>query len=406
MPERIDLASPGFKTVAYGYYARLRQEAPVHPVRLPGGQTAWLVTRYADVVAALRDPRLVKDRRNVAAPGEPARQPWVPAFLRPLMQNMLDRDPPDHTRLRALVHRAFTPRRVEELGGRVQAITDELLDAAGRRGRIDLVRDFALPLPATVIAELLGVPAADRHRFHRWSRRIVASDPTGWRMLRAVPSVLAFLRYIRGLVRARKAAPRDDLVSALVQAEEAGDQLTEDELTAMIFLLLVAGHETTVNLIGNGVLALLRNPEQMARLRRQPDLIGPAVEELLRYSGPLEMATERYAREDLGIAGATIPRGALVLAVLASANRDESQFAAPDELDLGREPNRHVAFGYGIHHCLGAPLARLEGRTAIGTLLQRFPRLRLDGDPASPTWRRGLVLRGVDALPVTLARAR
>ena len=219
-------------------------------------------------------------------------------------------------------------------------------------------------------------------------------------MLKAIPSAMAFLRYIRRLVASRRADPRDDLVSALVQAEEAGEQLSEDELVAMVFLLLVAGHETTVNLIGNGMLALLKNPDQMERLRADPTLIKSAVEELLRYDSPLETATERYAREDVTIAGVTIPRGGLVYAVLASANRDERQFPDPDALDITREPNRHLSFGLGPHFCLGAPLARLEGQVAIGTLLRRLPDLRLAVAPESLRWRRGLVLRGLEALPV------
>jgi cytochrome P450 len=402
--EDVDLASAAFKANPYPYYARLRAEAPVHRVELSDRRTGWLITRYDDVLSALKDPLLVKDRQNASAPGQPMKQPWMPGFVRPLTQNMLDRDPPDHTRLRALVHRAFTPRRVEQMSEWVQAIADESLRGVERKGSMEIIRDFALPLPTTIIAEMLGVPVEDRHRFHRWSSRIVASDPSGWRMVKAIPSLIAFLRYIRRLVRARQAEPRDDLVSALVQAEESGDQLNEDELVAMIFLLLVAGHETTVNLIGNGVLALLRHPQQMEELRRDPSLIEPAVEELLRYSGPLEMATERYAREDMSLQGVTIPRGGLVLGVLASANRDERQFDDPDLLNLTRKPNRHLAFGHGIHHCLGASLARLEGRVAINTLLQRLGGLRLAADPGSLRWRRGLVLRGLEALPVTFTR--
>jgi cytochrome P450 PksS len=252
---------------------------------------------------------------------------------------------------------------------------------------------------------MLGVPDADRHRFHRWSRSIVSATPSGWGMIKAMPSAMAFLRYIRRLVAARRAQPRDDLAGALVQAEEAGEQLSEDELIAMIFLLLIAGHETTVNLIGNGTLALLMNPAQAERLKDDPTLIKSAVEELLRYDSPLETATERYAREDVLIAGVAIPRGAIVYAALASANRDERQFSNPDVLDITREPNRHLSFGLGPHYCLGAPLARLEGQVAIGTLLSRLPDLCLSVRPESLRWRRGLVLRGLEALPVTFTKA-
>ncbi len=324
-------------------------------------------------------------------------------MFRPLTRNMLDLDPPDHTRLRGLVQKAFTPHLVERMRGRAESLTGELLDAALRRRRADLIRDYALPLPTTIIAEMLGVPAEDRHRFHRWSKVIVASNPSGPGTLKAIPSVFLFLRYIRRLVRTRRADPRDDLLSALARAEEAGDRLHEDELLAMIFLLLVAGHETTVNLIGNGMLALMRESDQMAKLGSDLSLIKTAVEELLRYESPLATATERFAREDIAIAGVRIPRGELVYAVLASANRDPKQFPDPDTLDVAREPNKHLAFGFGIHYCLGAPLARLEGEVAISTLLRRAPALRLAVPRGQLRWRRGLVLRGLESLPVVLA---
>jgi cytochrome P450 PksS len=268
---------------------------------------------------------------------------------------------------------------------------------------MDLIRDYALPVPTTIIAEMLGVPVADRHKFHRWTSAIVTTVPSKWGLLWTIPSLVVFLRYIRKLVRARRANPQDDLVSALVEAREAGDQLSEDELLAMVALLLIAGHETTVNLIGNGMLALMEHPDQMERLRDDPDLIKPAVEELLRYDGPLETATERFAREDVTIAGVTIPRGGMVFAVVASANRDERQFDRPDTLDLTREPNRHVAFGLGVHFCLGAPLARLEGQIAINSLLGRFSQLRLGVPPEALRRRPGLVLHGLKSLPVVFS---
>lgn len=400
-----NIASPEFKANPYPFYARLRAEAPVFRVRLPDKQPAWLVTRYDDVAGVLKDERFVKDRSNALTPEQSRKQPWVPDLFKPLARNMLDVDAPDHTRLRALVHKAFTPRLIEEIRQRIQSLTDDLIDAAERRGRMDLIRDYALPIPTTIISEMLGVPVSDRHKFHRWSQVIVASAPSGWSMLRAIPSAMAFLRYIRRLVEARRSSPRDDLVTALVQAEEVGARLNEDELVSMVFLLLIAGHETTVNLIGNGTLALLEHPHQMRRLREDPGIIKPAVEELLRFDGPLATATERYAREDVALGGATIPRGALVYAVLGSANRDERQFPDPDTLDLTREPNRHLAFGLGIHYCLGAPLARLEAQIAFGTLLRRLPNLRLAIPPEAVRWRRGLVLRGLSALPVEVLAA-
>ena len=264
-----DVGSAEFRSDPYPTYARLRAEAPVSRVRLPDGQSAWLVTRYDDVAAVLKDERFVKDRSRVLSPKQAAKQPWIPSLFKPLARNMLDVDPPDHTRLRQLVHKAFAPRLIERLRERVQALTEELISAAERRGRMDLIADYALPIPTTIISEMLGVPASDRHRFHRWSRVIVASSPSGWRMLRAIPSAIAFLRYIRRLVRSRRSDPRDDLVTALVQAQEEGTRLDEDELVAMIFLLLIAGHETTVNLIGNGMLALLRHPDQIGATARR-----------------------------------------------------------------------------------------------------------------------------------------
>ena len=231
-----------------------------------------------------------------------------------------------------------------------------------RRGRIDLIRDFALPLPSIVIAEMLGVPAADRHAFHRWSNALISAAHSTGHLLYAVPNTLLFLRYLRRFIHKRRVNPQNDLVSALVQAEEAGDRLNQDELVAMVLLLLVAGHETTVNLIGSGMLALLEHPEQMEKLRHDPSLIKSAVEELLRFTSPVELATERYAREDVTIGGVTIRRGEMAFVSLASANRDASQFANPDALDITRQPNRHLAFGLGTHFCLGAPLARLEGQ--------------------------------------------
>lgn len=402
--DRVDIASRAFKANPYPFFARLRAEAPVCRVRTPDRRETWLVTRHDDVVELLRDERFIKDRRAALTPAQASRQPWIPAALKPIERNMLDLDPPDHTRLRGLVHRAFTPRLIEDLRGRVQAITDELLDAAQGRGRMDLIGDYALPLPTTIIAELLGVPVRDRHRFHRWSSAIVSAVPTTWGLLRVLPPLLGFLRYLRRLVEIRRADPRDDLVSALVQASESGDSLSGDELLAMMSLLLIAGHETTVNLIANGTLALLRHPDQLDRLRDNPALIRPGIEELLRYDGPLLTATERYAREDAQIGGVTIPRGERIFAALASADRDERQFEDPEELDLSREPNRHVAFGLGLHYCLGAPLARLEGQIAIQTLIRRLPDLKLAVPPASLRRRPGLVLNGLEALPVTFAR--
>lgn len=314
---------------------------------------------------------------------------------------MLDVDPPDHGRLRGLVHKGFTPRRIDQMADRVERLAEELLSRIGTRGTFDLLRDYALPIPSTIISEMLGIPASDQDRFHRWSGDIVAAS--AGINLRGVLSAIRFVRYLKRVIARKSAEPADDLISALVQAEEASDRLSADEVLAMVFLLVIAGHETTVNLIANGTLALLQHPEELERLRAEPGLFRSAVEELLRFYSPVEVATERYAREPIEVAGVPIPKDALVCPVLASANRDESHFARPDELDLSRENNRHLAFGDGIHFCLGAPLARLEGRIALERLVSRFPGLKLAVPPSELRWRRGLHLRGLESLPVVRA---
>jgi cytochrome P450 len=394
----LDITRPDFKADPFLFYARLRTTQPVYRARM-GRMNAWLITRYDDVLAALKDERLGKNARRLQDARQQAHHPWVPDFARPLETNMLDQDDPEHARLRTLVHRAFTPARIEQLRGRVHAIASERLDAVQPRGALELIRDFALPLPLTVITELLGVPAGDRERFRRLTAALLR-PPTTLNLLGAILPLWSFMRYLRGIFAERRARPQDDLLTALLQAEEAGDRLSEDELLAMVFLLLIAGHETTVNLIASGTLALLEHPGQLQLLRTRPELIRSAVEELLRFTCPVETATERYAREDLTLQGQTIRRGELVLAVIASANRDEHVFARPDELDLTREPNRHLAFGQGSHFCLGAPLARLEGQIAINLLVERLPGLRLAVAPEKLRWRATPVVRGLEALPL------
>ncbi|HEY3768216.1 MAG TPA: cytochrome P450, partial [Candidatus Angelobacter sp.] len=293
-PKLTALAGPQFRANPYPFYDRLRRENPVIQVVLPDGQTAWLITRYDDVINAFKDKRLSKDKLNSGQ-----KQPWVPAFFKPLDRNMLDVDDPDHARLRALVHKAFTPRLIETLRETIDALTEELVLAAKARGRMDLIADLALPLPVAVISQMLGVPANDRHKFHVWSNTVVASQSSKFGALKAIPSVISFMRYIRKLIRLRRDHPQDDLTSALIQAEEAGDRLSENEMVAMIFLLLIAGHETTVNLIGNGMLALLTHADQMEQLRGDLSLMPSAIEELLRFDGPLEMATERFTLEPI-----------------------------------------------------------------------------------------------------------
>ena len=384
---------PEFVADPYPTYHRLRTEDPVH--HSPLG--FWVLTRYDDVVAALRDPRLAKEAiaSFVAARfGAP-----VPA----MGLSMLDRDPPDHTRLRGLVSKAFTPRVVEGLRPRIQQIVDGLLDGVAGRRSMDLIEEFAYPIPVIVICEMLGVPVEDHERFKGWSLDIARGLDLIWLGpdsevgRRSIAARQSLAEYFRGLIAQRRAAPRTDLLSGLIAAEEAGDKLNEVELLATCILLLIAGHETTVNLIGNGTLALLRHRDQLQRLQRDPGLIGSAVEELLRFDGPVQR-TARIPSEDIVIGGRTIAKGQMVMPFIGAADRDPAQFPDPDRLDIGRADNRHIAFGWGIHFCLGAPLARIEGQIAIGTLVRRLPKLELA--IRHPEFRQSLTLRGLKALPV------
>src|SRR5215204_4508352 len=403
MPQspRVDPFDPAFKTNPYPTYAELRANAPIHRITLEDGRGVWLVTRYEYALAIFKDERFVKDWRKVLTPEQLAQIPQIPPVMEPLSKNMLETDPPDHDRLRALVSKAFTPRLITRMRPRIQAIADSLLDAVEDKGEMDLIDDYAFPLPITVMAELLGVPSEDRKKFRAWTDAAVSGNGTAEYLERVlVHHMQAFSDYLLEMFEEKRENPKDDLISALVQAEETGERLSEDELLGMVFLLLVAGHETTVNLIGNGMLALLTYPDQLQKLRKDSSLIKPAVEELLRYDGPVETSTERFAKEDVAVGGTVIPRGEMVLVVIAAADRDPERFQDPDALDIARLGNRHLAFGKGIHHCLGAPLARMEGQIAIGTLLSRMPELRLKEPYESLAWRPGMVLRGLQSLPV------
>ena len=397
----LDFLSPEFLDDPYPAYQRLRDAGPVH--RHPVG--FFVLTRYDDVSAFMRDPRFGKGGYQALFEsrfGPSASGPWIGL-------SMLFRDPPDHTRLRALVSKAFTPRVVEALRAHIQEIVDGLLARVAGRGRLEVIEDLAYPLPVTVISELLGVPVDHSELVKAWSRDIArALDaialPVGPDVIeRGRRATDEMVSYFRGLIAERSGHPGPDLLSGLIEAEEAGDRLSEAELLSTCVLLYVAGHETTVNLIGNGLLALLRHPDERRRLRENPGLLQGAIEELLRYDGPVQR-TGRMATTDLEIAGVLIPAGSLVLGLLGAANRDPAHFAEPDRLDLGREEPRHLAFGSGIHYCLGASLARLEAQVAIGTVLRRFPSLALVVERL--TWRPSSTLRGLDALPVVLGPDR
>lgn len=386
----------------YPYYDTLREQMPV---LFWEDWRIWFFSRYEDCVAALKEPRFgrellkVMTREELGWEAEPAAN--VREFALMSKEWVLVKDPPDHTRLRSLVHKAFTPRMVERLRERAQAITDSLIDEALADGGMDIMERMALPLPVTMIAEMLGIPAADYPVFHGWSRNLAGTlefNVLEEDFVRANAATVELSAYLRDLISARRKAPHDDLISALVAVEAEGDRLNEDEMIAMCILLLVAGHETTVNLIGNGMLALLTHPDQWEKLKANPTLIKSAVEELLRYDSPVQL-TARWVLDDFEFAGHPMRKGQQMIPLFGAANRDPARFQNPATLDITRDPNPHLAFGNGIHFCLGAPLARMEAQIAIGTLARRLPDLRLvtDDPPRQPTW----VLRGLRELPVT-----
>jgi len=375
----------------YSVHARLRAQRPVAQVIMPGGAPAWLITGYAQARAALTDPRL----RKLPA----GWRPDPDSLLASLDLHMLNLDPPDHERLRKLVSKAFTARRVEELRPRITAITGALLDDMSTRREVDLLAAFAFPLPITVICELLGVPAADRDQFRAWSATIVA-DTVSPEAFQADAG--AMVGYFQTLLAARRREPTGDLLSALITARDEEDRLSENELLSMAFLLLVAGHETTVNLIASGMLALLLNPGELARLRADPSLLGGALEELLRYVNPVNNATFRFTGEPVEIGGVPIGANEVVFVSLSGANRDPSRYAGPERLDLGRDSSGHLAFGHGIHYCLGAPLARLEAEIAFRGLLERFGSMTLAVPADELRWRPSTLIHGLESLPVRL----
>ena len=389
----------------YPLFAEVRTQGGVHAVMLHDGHDAWLVATYDAAKTALNDTRLSKDMGAALATGEAVVDEGLPgpAFAR----HMLNVDPPDHTRLRKLVSAAFSNRRVEELRPRVQTIVDDLLDDLAGRGPnepVDLVATFTFPLPFTVICELLGIPAVERATFGRDLTTLLGPTHSAETHARAVAASESVVIYLTGLIQTKQQSPGDDLISALIDARDGDARLNDHELRSTIFQLIVAGHDTTTNLIGNGLVALLRHPEQLAAVRAEPERIPAAIEESLRYDGPVQHATFRYATEPIELEGITIPAGAQVIIGLASANRDHHHYANPDTFDIHRDLERHLGFGHGIHHCLGAGLARMEADLAFRSLLHRFPDIRLTVPVDELHWGHGdgLVLRGLSALPVAL----
>ncbi|MGG4128722.1 cytochrome P450 [Paenibacillus illinoisensis] len=375
----------------YPVYEKLRETDPVFKVMFPHGEFGWIITRYEDAVEVLKDQRFSKD----------VAKRYGPENQTVFVNNMLFSDPPDHRRLRGLVQKAFTPKLVADMRSHIQDIADDLLNKIGSRDKMNLIDEYAFPLPIIVISEILGVPVEDQDKFRVWSNSIIdASSSDHAEMFEQ--HAKEFTEYLTDWFAKVRENPGKDLISQLVIAEESGQQLTENELLGVVSLLIIAGHETTVNLIGNGVLALLEHPEQRDLLIQKPELIHNAVEEMLRYNGPVEFSTSRWALEDVEFRGQNIAKGELVIVALDSANRDTEKFKDADIFDITREKSQHLAFGKGIHLCLGAPLARLEGEIAISTLLARYPKIQLQTDVTELEWRPGMIVRGLKELPVQL----
>jgi cytochrome P450 len=428
-PAELNIADPHFMTSAYDTYADLRAKGPVSRVRFAGGEEevsgdgeesrefffrseTFFVTHYDEVIATLLDHRFSVDPRSGMSSEQLEQQPPMPEELRPLSRSILLLDPPDHTRLRKLVQPSFTGRGMQALRGTIQQIADDLLDKAERdaaeRGeatpdrRMDLIEAFAYPFPVTVISDMLGIPREDRETIRGWTENLLSADRLRGREMdeETRAGLREFIDYLQDLFERKRQAPTDDMISRLVHAEEDGDVLDGDEVLSTVFLMFLAGHVTTVNLIGNGVVALLTHPDQLAKLKANPELAKGVVEETLRYWGPVDFIGRRIAKEHVEVGGTVIPTGEQATVSLASANRDPARFANPDVFDITRaDANRHVAFGKGIHVCLGAPLARVEGQVAFGTLFRRFPELRLAVPAEEVRWGSSF-LRGFARLPV------
>ena len=401
----LDITNPEYYKNPYSIYTQVREQNTISMVAGLGGSMSYFLSRYDDVVSVLKDTRFSNERHKVSDSGLKLMEAWwMPSIFKAMANSMIMVDDPSHARLRNLVHKAFTPRMIQQMALRIEEISNQLLDEAAKQETVDFIRMFALPLPLTVISDMMGVPAKDRAKFHKWTANFIdsASSANPRTMLPQLPNAFQMNRFLRQLITLRRSDPQDDLITALVRAEESGDKLNEDELVAMLFILLLAGHETTVNLLGNGTLALLEHLDQLDKLKANPELIDTAVEEILRFTNPVQQIAPRYALEDVELHGQRIPKGASVMCGIASANRDESVFPNADQFDITRNPNRHIAFGLGIHYCLGAPLARLEGKIALQVLLNRYPNLELALPADQLQWRASGALRGLKSLPIRL----
>ncbi len=397
----LNLNNKEFIRNRYAYYRWLREEAPVYRGKI-SVINAYFVSRYQDCVDLLKDERFVRNRTTATGGGN--RMPFpMPNYMRFVAQSMIIEDEPEHRRLRNLVHKAFTPRALARLTARIDTLTHELLDKAEAAGQVDLKAAYALPIPVTVISEMVGVTDRDMASLRQTISSLMTSGMTPWNLARTfLWDMRKSARFVRELVQRKRANPADDILTGLIQAEDEGQRLTDDELVSMVYLLIVAGYETTVHLITNSVSSLLLHPEQLERLRANPELMDSAIEEIMRYTSPVQATKPGYAREDVTWHGVTIPKGSTVMPLLGAANHDPAVFNEPERFDIGRTPNRHLGFGQGIHYCLGAPLARMETKIALTNLLERNPNLRLAVEPSTLEWLPVPSLVSYRTLPVAL----
>ncbi len=396
----INLMDRTFAANRDAYYRWLREEAPVYKGKI-SLLNAYFVSRYDDCVTVLKDPRFVRNRATATGGGN--RMPFpLPKYVSLMAQSMIIEDDPEHRRLRNLVHKAFTPRALAQLSNRIDALTHELLDKAEAQGTLDLKQHYALPIPVTVISEMVGVAKEETPQFGNMMKSMISDGLNGWSLAKMLLwDMRTSTRFVRELIERKRANPADDILTGLIQAEDEGQKLSEDELISMVFLLVVAGYETTVHLITNSVAALLLHPDQLARLRAQLDLMDSTVEEVLRFNGPVQSTKPNYVTEEVTLHGVTIPKGALVMPLLGAANHDPAVFEQPELFDIARTPNRHLGFGQGIHYCLGAPLARSETKIALTNLLERNPNLRLAVEPEALEQLPIPTLVSYKTLPVT-----
>ena len=397
--------SKSFVQNPYPTFQHFRERSPIEHTTMPNGESAWMIFSYDMAMDALKEGRFVNDVTKFTTEEtneEMAQKEKISHLTSLFLKNMLKVDLPDHHRLRSLAQKAFTPRMIANLQPTIEAITNDLLDQLQGQETVDLIETFAFPLPTAVICHMLGLPSEDRDKFHKWSTVISETVHHPEQIQDNLSLIQEFYNYIDDWIGYRQQHLEDDLISGFIEAQEQGGKLSKEEIRSMIFLLILAGHETTVNLIGNGVLALLQHPEQLDKLNKDRTLINPTIEEMLRYDGPIEMPSRRWAIENITFHGQDISKGEMILIPLAAANHDPEHFQDPETFDITREYNKHIAFGKGIHHCLGAPLARLEGRVAILALLDHYPNLQLAVEPSALQWRPGLVIRGLKALPIKL----